>query len=341
MNKLLKRIPAILPAFLLLLLTNNPLTSQEGSVAVASVNENYSPAVQNNATVTIKYFDKTLYYPNSATNNPIQLHISIKNNSTDTLRFKLADDRRFNLDFTVYDVRNQKLPLTQSIIMRRTTDKSIYFREISLEYGEEYSFTEDLKDYINITTPALYYIELSFYPELYKNKNAVLSSNRLTLEVRPTSTLLAEKSEEGVKGMGEVLTPIDLPPDKIIEETIIARQKSLWDQYFLYMDLEAMYQRTPSAKRKYISVSADERDSLLQTYKADLMQEKIDTDIVALPAKFEIEKVIYTKTEGTVTVTEWFSYPTFYEKKSYVYKIHKREGIWQLYDYIVTNLGTE
>ena len=45
--------------------------------------------------------------------------------------------------------------------------------------------------------------------------------------------------------------------------------------------------------------------------------------------------------EGTVTVTEWFKYPNFREKKSYVYKVRQREGIWQIYDYTVTNLGTE
>ena len=57
--------------------------------------------------------------------------------------------------------------------------------------------------------------------------------------------------------------------------------------------------------------------------------------------KFDIEKTVYTKTEGTVTVTEWFKYPNFREKKSYVYKVRQREGIWQIYDYTVTNLGTE
>ena len=34
-------------------------------------------------------------------------------------------------------------------------------------------------------------------------------------------------------------------------------------------------------------------------------------------------------------------YPNFKEKKNYVYKVRQREGIWQIYDYTVTNLGTE
>ena len=139
----------------------------------------------------------------------------------------------------------------------------------------------------------------------------------------------------------ELLNPEDISPDKVVERTIIARQKSLWDQYFLYMDIEAMLQRDAVAKRKYNAVSADERARLLKNYKADLMQSRIDNDIVAVPESFEIEKTLYSRTEGTVTVTEWFKYPNFREKKSYVYKVRQREGIWQIYDYVVTNLGTE
>ena len=37
-----------------------------------------------------------------------------------------------------------------------------------------------------------------------------------------------------------LLQPEEISPDKVIEQTIIARQKSLWDQFFLYMDLEEM-----------------------------------------------------------------------------------------------------
>ena len=67
----------------------------------------------------------------------------------------------------------------------------------------------------------------------------------------------------------------------------------------------------------------------------------LDTDIASLPSKFEIEKTIYTKLEGTVTVLEWFDYTNFSEKKRYTYYLRQRDGIWQIYDYTVDNLGTE
>ena len=282
-----------------------------------------------------------MYYPGNRESNPVLVHISIKNNSTETKRFKLADDRMFSIDFDVITIKNQTLPQSENLIKKRTTNRTVYFREIALDSGEEYSFTENLKDYIDITNPAVYYADLKFYPELYKSKYISLDSNRLTLEVRPSLSAAASSILPVMDNTAELLKPEDISPDKVVERTIIARQKSLWDQYFLYMDIEAMLQRNAVAKRKYNAVSADERARLLKNYKADLMQSRIDNDIVAVPESFEIEKTLYSRTEGTVTVTEWFKYPNFREKKSYVYKVRQREGIWQIYDYVVTNLGTE
>ena len=182
---------------------------------------------------------------------------------------------------------------------------------------------------------------MKFYPELYKSKYVKITSNRLALEIRPSPSAASSSVLPVKNKSAELLKPEEISPDKVVEQTIIARQKSLWDQYFLYLDVESMLQRNASSKRKYISSSADERARMLKNYRADLMQSRIDNDIVAVPEKFEIERTVYSKTEGTVTVTEWFKYPNYREKKSYVYKVRQREGIWQIYDYTVTNLGTE
>lgn len=291
--------------------------------------------------VSIKYYDRTMYYPGNPDTNPVFVHISIKNNSARTMRFKLADDRMFSVDFNGYIIKNLQIPQTENVIRKRTTNQTVYFREISLETGEEYSFVENLKDYIEISEPSVYYVELKFYPELYKSKYLSVTSNRLSLEIRPSPSAASSAVLPVKNKSAELLKPEEISPDKVVEQTIIARQKSLWDQYFLYLDIEAMLQRNAPAKRKYISSSAEERARMLKNYRADLMQSRIDNDIVAVPEKFEIERTVYSKTEGSVTVTEWFRYPNYHEKKSYVYKVRQREGIWQIYDYTVTNLGTE
>ena len=293
-----------------------------------------------NVQVSIKYYNRTVYYPGDADELPIFVHISVKNNGTETLRFKLADDRAFSMDFNAYTVKNKRLEQTESLIEKRTTNQTVYFREIAIEQGEEYSFVENVKNFLKIEEPSVYYLELQFYPELYKSKYLSIKSKRLTLEVRPAPSSAADVLPVKETSV-ELLKPLDLSPDKVVEQTIIARQKSLWDQYFLYMDVESLLQKNPSLKKKYITVSAEERTRMLTSFKTDLMQSRIENDIVSVPESFQIEKTTYTPSEGQVVVTEWFKYPNFSEKKRYTYKVRQREGIWQIYDYTVVNLGTE
>lgn len=292
--------------------------------------------------VTAQYYNRTMYYPSSASDNPIYVHITVANRGTETLRFKLADDRMFSLDFSVVDVKNKELPLTDSIIRKRTTQQTVYFREISLEAGEEYSFTENLKDYVTITDPAVYYMNVVFYPELYKSKfSDAIESNSIILEIRPSPSAAASSTIPVAPVTAEILQPEAIPPDQVVEQTIIARQRGLWDQFFLYMNIEEMLLRDPVRNRKYRTASASERNRMIGTYKADLMQARIDTDVVAVPERFTIDKTVYSQTEGSVTTTQWFKYNTFYEKKRYTYYVQQRDGIWQIYDYTVENLGTE
>ena len=294
-----------------------------------------------NADISIKYSNRTIYYAGEdSESQPINVHVTIKNNGTETLRFKLADDRRFSMDFNVYTVKNKKLEQTPQIIEKRTTNQTVYFREIALETGEEYSFIENLKNYVVIDSPSVYYLDLNFYPELYKSKYISLRSNRLTLEVRPSASI-ASSVALPVEEFSDILKPQNISPDKVVEQTIIARQKSLWDQYFLYIDVESMLQRTPALKRKYNSVSVLERQKMLESFKVDLMQSRIENDIIAIPESFQFQRTSYTPNEGFVEVIEWFSYPNYKEKKSYTYKVRQRDGVWMIYDYSVVNLGTE
>lgn len=303
---------------------------------VFSQNNNFE-----NASVSIKYYNRTIYYPGDSEENPVYVHVTIKNNSNETLRFKLADDRAFSLDFNAYTVKNKLLKQTDSVIEKRTTNRTVYFREIALEYGEEYSFIENLKDYLIIEDPSIYYLELSFYPELYRSKKINLKSNRLTLEVRPSPSSSSSNYIPVKEDSVEILKQEMLSPDKVVEQTIVARQKSLWDQYFLYLDIESLLKRNKTLRNKFNTVSADERERMIEAYKADLIQSRIENDIIAVPERFVISKTAYSPTEGSVEVIQWFKYPNFSEKKSYTYKLRQKEGIWTIYDYIVVNLGTE
>ena len=247
----------------------------------------------------------------------------------------------FSAYFNAYNVKNIGLDQTDEIIRKRTTNQYVYFREIALETGEEYSFIENVKDYLTFTEPAIYYLELSFYPELYKSRFIELKSNRLTLEIRPSPTAASSNIIPLQSQTAQILKPQPISPDKVVEQTIVARQKSLWDQFFLYIDLETMLKRDPLRKRKYQNSSSKECAKMLEEFKSNLMAERIDTDIVSIPEKFEIIRTTYTATEGKVVVHQWFKNPTFYEVKQYTYSVRQRDGIWQIYDYTVDNLRTE
>ena len=305
--------------------------------SVFAQNQNYQ---NNGIDVSIKYYNKTVYYPESAEENPIYVHITIANNGTEPFRFKLADDRMFSLDFNVFNIKNKTLEQQENLVSKRTTSQTVYFREISIESGEEYSFIENLKDYIVIDEAGIYYFDLKFYPELYKSKFNFIKSNRLTLDVRPSLDVAVSMLQMDTD-TSVILTPEAISPDKVIEQTIIARQRELWDQFFLYMDVEQMLTRDAARDRKYRTASADERTRMIANYKADLMQSRIDNDIVSIPEKFSIERTTYTQTEGAVTVIQWFKYDTFTEKKRYEYFLRQRDGIWLIYDYRVENLGSE
>lgn len=291
--------------------------------------------------VSIKFYDRTIYYPENTPDNPIYVHITIRNNGNKTLRFKLADDRMFSEDFKAFNVKNINLEQTQQLIRKRTTNQYVYFREIALETGEEYSFIENVKDYLIFNEPSIYYLELAFYPELYKSKFLELRSNRLTLEIRPSPNAAASTFLPVQSQTAQVLKPQDISPDKVVEQTIVARQKSLWDQYFLYIDLESLLKKDSLRKRQYQNSSSQDCAKMIEDFKSSLMTEKIDQDIVAIPEKFEIKKTTYSQTEGKVIVIEWFKNKNFREKKEYTYYVRQRDGIWRIYDYDVTNLGTE
>lgn len=293
------------------------------------------------AAVNIRFYDRTMYYPSSTEDNPIYVYVSIENTGSQTMRFKLADDRAFSLDFIAHTVKNSLLASNQDLVIKRSTNQTVYFREISIEPGESYSFVENVKDYIQFDEPSVYYLELVFYPELYKSKYIDMTSNRLSLEIRPSPSAASSAYIPVEDKSASILKQESISPDKVVEQTIIARQKSLWDQYFLYMNTEEMMLRNADQRRRYTAASSDERLRMLDNYKADLMQNRIDHDIVAVPERFSIENTSYGQNDGTVTVKEWFKYPNFYEVKRYVYKVRQRDGIWQICDYSVTNLGTE
>ena len=283
----------------------------------------------------IRYYDRSIYY----TDSPIYIKVEITNNSMETYRFKLADLRPYSIDFSLKTLQHRELNHSDRFIMERNTNHQIFFREISLEPGESYSFIEDLTDFIDIDEARQYRLQGKFYPELASSGNYLLS-NTLSLSVRP-STMSDPVMDRIEEETGQILKAEALSPDEVVSYVINARQRSQWEKFFLYLNLEDLFLRNPGNEEKFRRASEADRMFLIEEYRQSLQAETIDQDLLVIPHEFRILKTVYTEDEGTVDVLVKIKYPDFTELKQYTYQLQKNMGIWYIVNYEVRNLGTE
>ncbi len=297
------------------------------------------------AEVSISFLNKGIYYPGSAESRPILVNCTITNTGSETYRFRLADDHFFSIGFSAVTMRNRALPQSSEWLQRRTRSGQVYFREVTLEPGESYSFVENIKDYITISDPGVYVLECAFFPELrrlpdYTEEN--IKSNRLTLEVKPEpAAAMATGYLPLDERTGGILRPEEIPPDQVVAETLIARQKSQWERFFLYLDLEQMIAGDPAKRSRFNAASESVRLDMIENYRQELMQSRAENEISLIPGEFQIERTSYSGNEGTVTAIEWFNYTGFRERKRFTYTLARRDNIWRITGYTVDNLGTE
>ncbi|MDR3174154.1 MAG: hypothetical protein LBU19_07890 [Treponema sp.] len=300
------------------------------------------------AELSIRFYDKRIYY--APGEEPIYVQATVTNRSPGAFRFKLADERAFSIEFDVRTLSNRAVEAADTLIRRRTTSGRVFFREISVESGESFSFVEDLRNYANLREAGAFVLSARLYPELYRTENyqaegqgIALESNRLSLSLRPPVI-------PGPGGMpaaidldtGAILSKERLAPDEVVEYLISARQKSQWEKFFLYLDLEEMISRDPARRRQWNAESEEGRRRMLERYREEMRQNVIDGDITAIPSEFEIQRTDYNALEGTVVVLEKFRTGNSYtERKRYTYYIKRKNDYWVIVDYVVANLGTE
>ncbi|MDR0387819.1 MAG: hypothetical protein LBH57_07245 [Treponema sp.] len=294
--------------------------------------------------LSIRFFDKRVYY---AADAPILVQVSVANKGPGPYRFKLADERAWSVDFDVRTVSNRAVDPADALVRRRTTAAQVYFREISVESGESFSFVEDIRDYADLRQSGAFVVRARVYPELYHTaalavRDTPLESNRLSLNIRPP----AIPGPDGIPLAMDVETNAllvreKLSPDEVVAYTLTARQKSQWEKFFLYLDLEAMVSRDGSRRRQWLAESEEGRRRMVDRYRTELQNAVVDGDIAVIPAEFQIERTSYGAEEGTVVALEKFRGSGYTERKRYTYTLRRKDDIWTIVDYTVVNLGTE
>jgi hypothetical protein len=187
-------------------------------------------------------------------------------------------------------------------------------------------------------------VQARIFPELFRLGSPVyLESNRLNLNLIPP----ALPGPDGIPfeldvETNAVLARDKLPPDEVIRYTLTARQKSQWEKFFLYIDLESMLSRDEARERSWRNESEEGRIRMLARYKDELKNSTADNgDISLIPNDFRIENTNYNNENGTVVVTEWFRLGQVTERRRYTYRLRRKDDIWTIQYYTVEKLGTE
>lgn len=290
--------------------------------------------------LSLRFFEKTIYYLGDS-DYPIQFEATIINNSPQSYRFKIANNRVFNYNFIVTTPTNITLDPASEYIMAKSSNQPLYYREITLQPGEKYGIVIKLTDFIEFKQPGLYSVQCIFYPELFTaEKSPLLESNKLSLNIRPP----VHTPEERVlieQETGRMLEREKMAPDDVVDYTIRARQKSQWEKFFLYMDLESLYRRDPKRESQYQRHSEEDQRRALSQFRKELQKEVVDRDILLVPSSFEILKTSYTPHKATVIVKAKFTFPDFIEIKQYSYYLTRKDRFWLITGYDIINLGTE
>ncbi|MBB6479192.1 hypothetical protein [Spirochaeta isovalerica] len=292
----------------------------------------------NKVDFSIRYFDKKIYYPGDS----VQIKASIINNSPDKFSFNLSENKIFNVKLNVKTMSNQSLNPSENYIINSSRNSNTFYREITLDPGEEFSFIVDLDDYTDIGSPGMYIIDGMFTTDLNNPDNFLLISNRLPLSIRPGSSE-REFTEYLDYRTGEILRAEPIPPDEAVRYMLEARQQSVWPRFFLYIDLLELMLNDSNKKRQYERSTEEEQQVMLRNFREDMEGERLRSDqsIVIIPSDFEILHTSYNADRATVIVREEFLQTGYTAVKSYTYYLHRKNGIWKIYNYEVKNIGTK
>ena len=270
--------------------------------------------------------------------SPINLQVNLHNPTAAPYLFELAGNKVFNLEISVTNLYNEALPASENYIRERTSNQQVYYRDIRILPGEEFSFFVDVLDFVSIDEPGIYFIQARFFPNLGGRES--LSSNTLTLHVQPVTSDPGNIDQLTGMEVDQVLKKQQLPPDQVVSYTIQARQQEEWEKFFLYIDIEELMLQNRLKAAEYRRSSDEERVRMVNQYRDLLQAEEIDNDILMKPVDFSIEKTEYTRENAEVRVSAEFRYPDYSEVRHYLYYLHRPEGYWTIYKYQVMGQET-
>ncbi|WGK68448.1 hypothetical protein P0082_08140 [Candidatus Haliotispira prima] len=276
---------------------------------------------------TLAYFDKSVYY----TDSEIRIKAIIYNDSNEAFFFRTADNRVFNLKVNVRTLDNKTLKESADYAMLQNSNRPYFYRDISLEPGEEYAFVFTLNRFVKINDPGIFILGATYSTDLTEQNT--IESNKLYLNVRPRVTNRPEYYERIDNQTQELLTRQELGPDEVISYTLRSLVRQYWNRYFLYLDLEYLIRQSSYYYRRFIASNEQEQRKLLNNFRRAVVEGAIP-EVAAMtdvPIHFEVIRTTYTEKEAEVVVSENFQRDGYEELVRYTYYLHKKDSIWYIY----------
>lgn len=287
--------------------------------------------------LNIRLYNQQMYFPG----DPIELRLTISNNSSETFRFKLADERLFNLDFDIRGMNDGTVQPSEHFITEINSTQRVSYREVDLLPGEELSFIEDVGDYQSMGD-GIFMMHARFFPELRGVEHQdILISNTLTVSVREGFRRDDASEMRVEQARAEAMQMAALPPDEVVAYALEARMHSREEQFFQYLDLESLYTDQPRREAEYSRLSAQRRQETLEQYRELLWSRSTQEGISLVPIDYRIQQTNYSPSRGSVTVEQRYDLGQYVEIKRFTYELERRDGIWYIVRYQVINLGTE
>ncbi|MCG8478339.1 MAG: hypothetical protein MI724_04520 [Spirochaetales bacterium] len=298
-----------------------------------------APLAANEMTVSIRLHNEQIYFSNS----PIDILVTIRNETPDPLRFRMADNRLYSVDFNVRTADNRRIESSRDFIIGRAANQ-VFYRTVTLQPGEHLSFVEHLNDYIAAIEPGLYTVQARFYPELASmSMGTAVPSNAVNLTIRPGQTEEIRREMRFEAIVERELQRERFSPDEVVEYVLEAQRQGNWERFFLYLNLEKLYRQAPERDRRFVRLSEQEQLEELLRYRAELEARAVEQDVnlVVIPDEYEIIETRYSPNEGEVVAELLFNFSTYRERRRYTYRLERRNGFWEIIGYEVINLPNE
>jgi len=322
-------------AFILFLLSVCNLAQAQSPQPVAK------PVAQ--AQVSINLYDQKIYF----LGDEIQIRLAVKNTSVDTYQFKIADNRVFSFDFQVTTTTNRPENYhSQKFVSSRNSNGPVFYRDVSLSPGEEYSLVVGFNDFATLPAHGTYNIQVVFFPGLYVNASSpALTSNRLQVSVRPPAGTTEQRSAAEAQIEKDAQRAY-MPPDEVVAFMLNARKVDHWDKFFLYINLRKLYinsyLKTTANIDPFNRLSEEEKLARIAQYKKLIMEGKAEWYLMLRTNSFIIQNTSYSRFEATVKVYQEYQHPDYKEPRYYTYTLRRdnETNTWEITDYIIENANT-